>query len=275
MVPRQYARPFTDECKRTGFFIVFLLGGENMLEIINVTKTYKQDQEAILHAVDNVTLHVGQGEIFGLIGLSGAGKSTLLRMIAGLETPEQGSIRIDGIDVSKLSKHENRRYYKNLGVVFQGYHLLYQKSVFDNIALPMRLFHYEEGEIQERVEELLQLVGLLEKRNNFPSQLSGGQKQRVAIARALALKPKLLLLDEITSALDPKTTLQILDLLEKIHATAQVTIVLITHEIAVASRFTKRIAVLNYGEIVEEGLTKDILENPQSDITKLLLGKEF
>lgn len=246
-----------------------------MLKIFNVTKTYHQDQEVKLHAIKNLSLYVGQGEIFGLIGLSGAGKSTLLRLIAGLETPEMGTIEIHGIDFAKLSKKETRKYYKNLGVVFQGYNLLFQKSVFDNIALPMRLFHYKEEEIQTRVEELLELVGLLEKLNTYPSQLSGGQKQRVAIARALALKPKLLLLDEITSALDPKTTLQILDLLEKIHETEQVTIVLITHEIAVASRFTKRIAVLNYGEVVEEGLTKDILENPQSDITKMLLGKEF
>lgn len=246
-----------------------------MLKIYNVTKTYHQDQEVTLHAVKNLSLYVGQGEIFGLIGLSGAGKSTLLRLIAGLEKPEKGIIEINGIDLAKLSKKDARKYYKNLGVVFQGYNLLFQKSVFDNIALPMRLFHYKEEEIQTRVEELLELVGLFEKKNAYPSQLSGGQKQRVAIARALALKPKLLLLDEITSALDPKTTLQILDLLEKIQETEQVTIVLITHEIAVASRFTKRIAVLNYGEIVEEGLTKDILENPQSDITKMLLGKEF
>lgn len=245
-----------------------------MLEINNVTRSYKQDKEKVLHAVRDVNIRVEQGEIFGLIGLSGAGKSTLLRLIAGLEKPDKGTIYINQVNLNALKKQERREYYKNVGVVFQGYHLLFQKTVFENIALPMRLFMEKKEVVNNRVEELLELVGLADKKYCYPSMLSGGQKQRVAIARALAIKPKLLLLDEITSALDPKTTLQILNLLKKIRDVENVTMVWITHEIGIAGHFTDRIAVLNYGKIVEIGPTSSIIQNPTADITKMLLGKE-
>ena len=245
-----------------------------MLEINNVTRSYKQDKEKVLHAVSDVNIRVEQGEIFGLIGLSGAGKSTLLRLIAGLEKPDKGTIYINQVNLNTLKKQERREYYKNVGVVFQGYHLLFQKTVFENIALPMRLFMEKKEVVNNRVEELLELVGLADKKDCYPSMLSGGQKQRVAIARALAIKPKLLLLDEITSALDPKTTLQILNLLKKIRDVENVTMVWITHEIGIAGQFTDRIAVLNYGKIVEIGPTSSIIQNPTADITKMLLGKE-
>ena len=243
-----------------------------MLILQNVNKTYSKSTE---HALKNVNLHVKKGKIFGVIGLSGAGKSTLLRSIAGLVSIDEGKIIIDNTDISTLSKNEYRLFKQNIGVVFQGYNLLQQKTVFDNIALPMKFAKCSKEKIEEVVSELINLVGLSGKENSYPSQLSGGQQQRVAIARALTLNPKLLLLDELTSALDPLTTKQILKLLKDINEKYGVTMLLITHEISVVSSICDEVAVLNYGIVEEFGLTSEVLNEPKTDITKMLLGRGY
>lgn len=251
-----------------------MLRGEVMIKIENISKSFAQANKENLHALKNVSLHVKEGTIFGVIGLSGAGKSTLLRSIINLETIDEGRIFIDGVDISKLNKKELRQFRKNIGVVFQGYNLLFQLNVEKNIALPLEIAGYDKKYIKQRVEYLIDVVGLSGKEKSYPSQLSGGQKQRVAIARALALNPKILLLDEITSALDPLTTKQILDLLLEIRNKFKVTMLFITHEIAVVSMICNQVAVLNYGEVVEIGDSKKVLENPKSLVTRMLLGKE-
>ncbi|MEG1520724.1 MAG: ATP-binding cassette domain-containing protein [Clostridia bacterium] len=244
-----------------------------MLQITNVCKEFKQ-QNNILHALKDVSLHVKESEIYGIIGLSGAGKSTLLRSIAGLTTPDSGKILVDNVDISTLKNGELRSFRKKIGVVFQGYNLLMQKTVFDNIAFPLVLSKTPKLEIARRVNELIDIVGLNGKEHSYPATLSGGQKQRVAIARALATNPKILLLDEVTSALDPLTTKQILKLLKEINQTSKVTMVLITHEMGVVASICNRVAVLNYGEIEEDGAVVDVLNNPTSEVTRMLLGKE-
>jgi D-methionine transport system ATP-binding protein len=244
-----------------------------MIKIENVYKTFSLKNNENLHALKGVTFEVGKNSIFGIIGLSGAGKSTLLRSIISLEKIDSGRIIINGVDVSKLKEKELRTYRKNIGVVFQGFNLLYQRNVEKNIALPLEIAGWQKARIEKRVQHLIEATGLKGKEKVYPSQLSGGQKQRVAIARALALNPQLLLLDEITSALDPKTTNQILKLLLDIREKFSVTILLITHEIAVVSTICDEVAVLDYGQIVEIGKARLILENPKSRITKMLLGK--
>ena len=244
-----------------------------MLQLKNVSKSYIQSGEP-LHALNDVTLTISDGLIFGVIGLSGAGKSTLLRSIAGLEVIDSGNIYIDGVDINTLKGNDLRAFRRNVGVVFQGYNLLMQKSVFDNIAFPLRLVNTPKEEVNRRVNELIELVGLKGKEKAYPANLSGGQKQRVAIARAIAAKPKVLLLDEVTSALDPLTTKQILELLKDINKKSGVTMIFITHEMGVVSTICDEVAVLNYGIIEEKGKTAEVLSNPTSDIAKLLLGKE-
>lgn len=244
-----------------------------MLQLKNVSKSYIQSGEP-LHALNDVTLTISDGLIFGVIGLSGAGKSTLLRSIAGLEVIDSGNIYIDGVDINTLKGNDLRAFRRNVGVVFQGYNLLMQKNVFDNIAFPLRLVNTPKDEVKRRVNELIELVGLKGKEKAYPANLSGGQKQRVAIARAIAAKPKVLLLDEVTSALDPLTTKQILELLKDINRKSGVSMVFITHEMGVVSTICDEVAVLNYGVIEEKGKTAEVLSNPTSDIAKLLLGKE-
>lgn len=244
-----------------------------MVKIINVSKSFLQTNNENLHALDNVSLKIKKNNIFGIIGLSGAGKSTLLRSIICLEKVDQGSIYIDGIEITSLKDAELRSFLKNVGVVFQGYNLLYQKTVEKNIAFPLEISGWKKEDIKARVKYLIEVTGLKGKEKAYPAQLSGGQKQRVAIARALALNPKLLLLDEITSALDPKTTKQILKLLLEIREKFQVTMLIITHELAVVSSICDEVAVLDYGKIVEQGKARAVLENPQSSVTKMLLGK--
>ncbi len=245
-----------------------------MIKLENVSKSFSLVNNENLDALKNVSLHIKEGTIFGVIGLSGAGKSTLLRSIVNLEKIDEGRILIDNVDISKLEDKQFREFRKNIGVVFQGYNLLYQKNVEKNIALPLEIAKYSKEDIKKRVEYLIDIVGLKGKEKAYPAQLSGGQCQRVAIARALALNPKILLLDEITSALDPLTTKQILKLLLEIKEKFQVTILIITHEIGVVNLICDEVSVLNYGKVVETGISKDILENPQSMITKMLLAKE-
>lgn len=207
--------------------------------------------------------------------MSGAGKSTLLRCIAMLETPSSGSIEIDGRDIFSLKGKELLDLKKSLGVVFQGYNLLMQRSIRQNIAFPLELIKMPKDQIAKRVDELLCLVGLSDKAEEYPSQLSGGQRQRVAIARALASNPKVLLCDEPTSALDPLTTRSILKLLREINRTLGVTIVIITHEIGVVRSICNKVAVIDAGEIAESGLTKEVFAAPQSQAAKQLLDNDF
>ncbi len=244
-----------------------------MLELKNVSKSFIQQGEP-LHALNDVSLTINDGKIFGIIGLSGAGKSTLLRSIAGLEKIDDGEIFIDGVNINSLKGNELRLFRSKIGVVFQGFNLLMQKNVFDNIAFPLRLVNTPKAQVNEKVNELIELVGLKGKEKSYPAELSGGQKQRVAIARSIAADPKVLLLDEVTSALDPLTTKQILNLLKAINEKSGVTMVFITHEMGVVSTICDEVAVLNYGVIEEQGKTKDVLSNPKSAIAKLLLGKE-
>lgn len=242
-----------------------------MIQIDHLTKVYQAGSRVA--ALNDISLSVGQGDIFGIIGMSGAGKSTLLRCIAHLEKPTSGSILVDGKDLSVLKGAELRELRKQIGVIFQGYHLLMQRNVRKNIAFPLELAKTPKEEAKRRVEDLLELVGLEEKAEAYPSQLSGGQCQRVAIARALASQPKVLLCDEPTSALDPFTTRSILGLLQDINRKLGVTIIIITHEISVVRGICSQVAVIDNGFIVEQGKTGSVMENPKTDITRLLLGR--
>lgn len=244
-----------------------------MIRIKNLSKTF--DKSCNVDALKNVNLSIEDGDVCGVIGMSGAGKSTLLRCIAMLETPSSGSIEIDGRDIFSLKGKELLDLKKSLGVVFQGYNLLMQRSIRQNIAFPLELIKMPKDQIAKRVDELLCLVGLSDKAEEYPSQLSGGQRQRVAIARALASNPKILLCDEPTSALDPLTTRSILKLLREINHTLGVTIVIITHEIGVVRSICNKVAVIDAGEIAESGLTKEVFAAPQSQAAKQLLDNDF
>ena len=244
-----------------------------MIRIKNLSKTF--DKSYNVDALKNVNLSIEAGDVCGVIGMSGAGKSTLLRCIAMLETPSSGSIEIDGKDIFSLKGKELLDLKKSLGVVFQGYNLLMQRSIRQNIAFPLELIKMPKDQIAKRVDELLRLVGLSDKAEEYPSQLSGGQRQRVAIARALASNPKVLLCDEPTSALDPLTTRSILKLLREINHTLGVTIVIITHEIGVVRSICNKVAVIDAGEIAESGLTKEVFAAPQSQAAKQLLDNDF
>lgn len=244
-----------------------------MIRIKNLSKTF--DKSCNVDALKNVNLSIEAGDVCGVIGMSGAGKSTLLRCIAMLETPSSGSIEIDGKDIFSLKGKELLDLKKSLGVVFQGYNLLMQRSIRQNIAFPLELIKMPKDQIAKRVDELLCLVGLSDKAEEYPSQLSGGQRQRVAIARALASNPKVLLCDEPTSALDPLTTRSILKLLREINRTLGVTIVIITHEIGVVRSICNKVAVIDAGEIAESGLTKEVFAVPQSQAAKQLLDNDF
>ena len=241
-----------------------------MIRIENLSKTFTGTTE--VEALKNVNANVESGDVFGVIGMSGAGKSTLLRCIAQLETPTTGSIYIEGKDITKLSGSEKLKLRKRVGVIFQGYHLLMQRTVKENIAFPLELDGMNKESINSRVSELLKLVGLENKADSYPSQLSGGQMQRVAIARALANNPSIILCDEPTSALDSLTTKAILNLLKDINEKLGVTVFIITHEIGVVKSICHHVAVINEGSLVEMGETESVFAAPKHSATKLLLG---
>lgn len=241
-----------------------------MIRIEHLSKIYQTKTQ--IDALKDINLHVQPGDIFGIIGMSGAGKSTLLRCISFLEQPSSGSIVLDGKDMRKVSDKELQEIRKEMGVIFQGYNLLMQKSIRKNIAFPLELNKTPKADIGKRVDELLNIVGLSDKADFYPAQLSGGQRQRVAIARALATNPKVLLCDEPTSALDPLTTRSILELLREINQTLGVTIIVITHELGVVRSLCGKVAVIDQGSIVEQGLTAQVMNEPQHDITKLLIS---
>lgn len=240
-----------------------------MIEIKNLSKVFQAGTDVA--ALNGIDLTVEDGDIYGIIGMSGAGKSTLLRCISLLETPTTGTISVDGQELSQLRGRELRDLRKQVGVIFQGYNLLMQRTVTDNIAFPMELSRRPKAEIEARCRELLEIVSLSDKARMYPSQLSGGQRQRVAIARALANHPKVLLCDEPTSALDPMTTRSILDLLRDINRKLGVTVIIITHELGVVRAICNKVAVIDQGRIVERGQTQQVLDQPQSPITQLLL----
>ncbi len=244
-----------------------------MIKIDHLTKIFSSGAEKVT-ALEDVSLTVARGDIFGIIGMSGAGKSTLLRCLAMLETPTDGTVEIAGADTRTLKGKDLIAARRNMGVVFQGYNLLMQKNVHDNVAFPLALAKTPKEQQDARVTQLLALVGLSDKANAYPSQLSGGQKQRVAIARALATNPEMLLCDEPTSALDSFTTKSVLQLLKEINRTLGVTIVIITHEMSVVKAICNRVAVIDASHFVESGDTKDVFAHPQTEITKMLLGDE-
>jgi len=245
-----------------------------MIELAHVSKVYRQKKRSI-EAVKDASLHIRKGEIFGVIGFSGAGKSTLIRCINYLEKPTQGEVRINGVDLGSLKEAELRAVRRKIGMIFQNFHLLSSITVFENVAAPLRLVKAPRQDVNRKVRELLALVGLEDKELMYPSQLSGGQKQRVAIARALASDPEILLCDEATSALDPQTTDSILDLLLEINRKYNITIVLITHEMHVIKKICDRVAVMENGEIVEQGRVLDVFSNPQKPITQNFIKSIF
>ncbi|HCH01788.1 MAG TPA: D-methionine ABC transporter, ATP-binding protein [Vibrio sp.] len=238
-----------------------------MIEINQVNKVFYQGSKEIPALVD-INLHIPQGEIFGVIGSSGAGKSTLIRCVNMLEAPTSGSVLVDGLDLTKLSSKELGQARRNIGMIFQHFNLLSSRTVFDNVALPLELAQTPISEIEQRVTELLDLVGLADKRNTYPANLSGGQKQRVAIARALASKPKVLLCDEATSALDPATTKSILELLKTINQQLNLTILIITHEMDVVKNICDKVAIIGDGRLVEQGLVSDIFAHPKTELAQ-------
>jgi D-methionine transport system ATP-binding protein len=238
-----------------------------MIEIQDLTKIYTSKSGPV-KGVDHVSLTINEGEIYGIVGYSGAGKSSLLRCINLLERPSSGQILVDGENLTSLNSRGLRQARLKIGMIFQHFYLISQKTVAENIAFSLKAANTPANRIPKRVEELLDMVGLSDKKNVYPSQLSGGQKQRVGIARALANNPKVLLCDEATSALDPTTTRSILNLLKKINEDLKITIVLITHEMDVVKEICHRMAIMQSGKVIEEGPVYDIFANPKEDLTK-------
>jgi D-methionine transport system ATP-binding protein len=234
-----------------------------MISIKNVSKVYDQNGQAI-QALDNVSLHVAPGEIFGVVGPSGAGKSTLIRCVNLLERPTSGSVVVNGKELTQLSEPDLRRSRQQIGMIFQHFNLLNSRTVAGNVAFPLEIIGYDKDKRQDRAVELLDLVGLSDKANAYPAQLSGGQKQRVGIARALATEPRVLLSDEATSALDPQTTISILNLLKDLNQRLGLTILLITHEMEVVKQICDHVAILQDSKIVESGAIDDLITDPKS-----------
>ena len=238
-----------------------------MIELTHVSKDFGKGQQQV-HAVRDVSLSIDKGEIFGIIGFSGAGKSTLVRCINLLERPTAGTVTVDGKEITVLTAQELRQTRKKIGMIFQHFNLMPSRTVAGNVAYPLRGSGLSKKETADKVMRLLELVGIGDKANAYPSQLSGGQKQRVAIARALANDPNVLLCDEATSALDPQTTKSILHLLKHLNETLGITIVLITHEMAVVKEICHRVAVMEHGRVVEQGEVFNVFADPKQEITK-------
>lgn len=241
-----------------------------MIQLEGISKTFLT-AEGKVEALKNVSLTINDGDIYGIIGMSGAGKSTLVRCINLLEQPTEGTIRIDGQDLCALNDMELRKIRREISMIFQSFNLLAQRTCLKNICFPLELAGVKKKDAEKRARELLSLVGLPDKADSYPSQLSGGQKQRVAIARALATDPKVLLCDEATSALDPKTTHDILSLLRDLHAKLGITIILITHQMSVVEEICTKVAILDNGQVVEEGAVETVFSAPKSDAAKRLV----
>ena len=243
---------------------------EPIIQIRDLTKTFGQGADAV-HALEHISLNIQKGEIFGIIGLSGAGKSTLVRCINLLERPTDGSVVVDGQEMTQLTDRQLRKARQSIGMIFQGFNLLMQRTAMDNICFPLELMGVSKAQARKKARELLEVVGLGDRENAYPAQMSGGQKQRIAIARALATDPKVLLCDEATSALDPTTTLSILELLKDLNQKLGVTVVIITHEMKVVERICHRVAILSGGVVAEQGEVAEIFANPQSEIGRQLV----
>ncbi|TDS12165.1 methionine ABC transporter ATP-binding protein [Sphingobacterium paludis] len=242
-----------------------------MIRLEEINKVfYKKNKE--IQALKNVSLKIGKGEIFGIIGYSGSGKSTLVRTINLLERPTSGSIFLSEEEITRYSDKQLIPFRRKIGMIFQHFNLLSSQTVFANIAFPLTLTGMPKAQIAQRVNELLSLIDLSEKSEDYPASLSGGQKQRVAIARALASDPEILLCDEATSALDPQTTRSILSLLKRINRELGITIVLITHQMEVVRAICQRVAVISQGEIIETNETEALFQHAQSPITNELLN---
>ena len=238
-----------------------------MIELTHISKDFASGGRTV-HAVQDVSLSIGKGEIFGIIGFSGAGKSTLVRCINLLERPTSGSVTVDGKEMTALSARELRQARKKIGMIFQHFNLMPSRTVFGNVAYPLRGSGLSREQIADKVHRLLELVGIGDKAEAYPKQLSGGQKQRVAIARALANDPNVLLCDEATSALDPKTTKAILRLLKNLNEKLGITVVIITHEMAVVKEICDRVAVMEHGRVVEQGEVFNVFADPRQEITR-------
>ena len=260
---------------------------DSFIKIRNLIKKYKVNNGQELMAVNNVNLDVEKGDIYGIMGLSGAGKSTLIRLLNRLEEPTSGEILVkqeivdkkdntvtgyEDKNILKFNMKMLREYRKKTGMIFQHFNLLNSRNVAENVAFPLEISKWKKKDIEKRVDELLEIVGLSDKKLNYPEQLSGGQKQRVAIARALANNPKILLSDEATSALDPRTTNSILELLKDINKKFGITIILITHQMEVIKKICNKTAIMSDGQIIEKGETKEIFLNPKTDLAKEFVG---
>lgn len=241
--------------------------------IENVCKTFST-KDGKVEALKNISLSIESGDIYGIIGMSGAGKSTLVRCMNFLEQPSEGRVLIDGKSLGDFSEKELRKQRESIGMIFQHFNLLMQKSVLENVCFPLYIQGKKKQEARKRAEELLEIVGLKDKKKAYPSQLSGGQKQRVAIARALASDPKILLCDEATSALDPQTTSSILELLKDINKKFGITIVIITHQMSVVREICTHVAIMNEGQVVEQGLVSEIFSRPKSAVAKEIIRRD-
>lgn len=243
---------------------------KTLIEIKNLKKIWEDDGSSVL---EGINLTIEDGDIYALVGRSGAGKSTLLRCINGLTSYQEGSLKVDGCEIKDLKDKELREFRRHVGMIFQQFSLLERETVYKNVALPMQCWKYPKDQIDKKVKELLELVGLGDKMNAKPRNLSGGQKQRVAVARALTMDPKILLCDEATSALDPKTTNSILDLLMEINQKLGITVIIVTHQMEVVRKACNKACILENGKIADEGSVKEIfIKQPQS--LKRLLGEE-
>ena len=241
-----------------------------MIEIKNLTKEF-QTADGTVEALRDVNLTIENGDIYGIIGMSGAGKSTLVRCINMLERPTKGQVLIDGRDIAQLSDKELRAVRRDVTMIFQGFNLLMQRTCLKNICFPLELIGMDKEKAKKRALELLDVVGLPDKANAYPAQLSGGQHQRIAIARALATDPKVLLCDEATSALDPKTTHAILELIRDINERLGITVIIITHQMSVVEEICSRVAILDSGSVVEEGVVSEVFSSPKSKAAKRLV----
>lgn len=246
---------------------------KDLIQIKDLHKVFKIKGRDVV-ALEGIDLGIRKGEFFGIIGLSGAGKSTLVRCINFLEKPSSGSVIFDGRDLGSLSEKELRQVRQQMGMIFQQFNLLMQRTALENVCFPLEIAGVKKDEAQKRALELLEIVGLSERANAYPVQLSGGQKQRVAIARALATNPKVLLCDEATSALDPQTTASILALLKRLNQEMGITVVIITHEMSVVEEVCQRVAVIANHRIVEVGSVTEIFTHPKTDATRMLVYRE-
>ena len=245
-----------------------------MIELRNLSKLFTTTDGPV-DALRHINLTIQDGDIYGIIGMSGAGKSTLVRCINMLERPTEGTVLMDGVDLGTLKKKEVQKIRRRITMIFQSFNLLMQRTCLENVMLPLKLAHVPAAKARARAMELLETVDLPNKANSYPAQLSGGQQQRVAIARALATEPEVLLCDEATSALDPKTTHSILELIREINRKMKITVIVITHQMSVVQEVCNRVAILENGEVVEEGEVSEVFSNPRTNATRSLIYPEM